>query len=148
MTPAPLAKGPDKPREATLPDAITLPDPTVLRDVRLRLAAIRRAFLERSAAQVSALERINERLAPDQERLAPDRSAHAETLGTVHRLAGSAGTFGFVSIAQAAGALEDELREGGAAALRRALGTRLPALALAVARATMDDGNDETGDAP
>ena len=110
-----------------------MPDRDAALAIERRLAAIRHAFLDRAADELSELEALNAGQM--------DTGAREAVLSTVHRLAGSAGTFGLAPVSAAAGALEDALRaEGaGAADVGALLTEHLPALALALARAATDE---------
>ena len=70
-----------------------------------RLDGLRRKFVDRSVEQMMELQS----LADGHEReFGPAQSA--DVLTTVHRLSGSAGTFGFEDLSDKAGALEDAIR--------------------------------------
>lgn len=69
-----------------------------------RLAALRRSFLERLAEDRAVLRDLSS-----------DPSRVDELLACVHRLAGSAGTFGAPRISEAAERLEKLLRRGNGA---------------------------------
>lgn len=79
-----------------------------------RLAALCRSFRDRLAAERAALPR-----------LAADRSCRDEYLACVHRIGGSAGTFGAPRVSLAAERLEEHLRRGGDAAPGGALAVLL-----------------------
>lgn len=66
-----------------------------------RLAAMRRAFRERLDADLAVLRQLS-----------ADPSRRDELLACVHRLAGSAGTFGAPEISEAAERAEELLRRG------------------------------------
>lgn len=70
-------------------------------DLDRRLAAMRRGFRERLDADRAALRQLS-----------ADPSRRDELLARVHRLAGSAGTFGAPEISEAAERVEELLRRG------------------------------------
>ena len=109
--------------------------------VHASLGALRERFRVRCVEQIAHVhERIEALERGEADALPRD---HAEILGTVHRMAGGAGTFGFPRVSAAAGKLEDEVRAlSGAEAreLAKALRAGLPAIASAL--------QDETGTAP
>ena len=106
-------------------------------DIDARLANIRRAFLARSAEQLQALEALASTRFTE--------ATRAEVTASVHRLAGSAGTFGFRAVSRVAGELEDALRapETGLDDAARLLDDAMPNLALALAHAATEAGPAE-----
>lgn len=87
------------------------------KDLDIRLAALRRSFRDRLATDRAELRRLS-----------ADRSRRDELLACVHRLGGSAGTFGSPRISVAAERLEEHLRRGGDAAPGAALAALLDEL--------------------
>ena len=65
-----------------------------------KLAALRERFLVRSAGDLKQIEAAIAN---------PNAMDHAQVRAVVHRLSGAAGTFGFPTLSEAAGAADDAL---------------------------------------
>ena len=72
---------------------------------RAKLGQLRERFVERLRGRLDELEGLVERARGD-----PSEGTLAEAVSVAHRLAGTAGSYGFVEVGEAAAALERSLQ--------------------------------------